>query len=140
MKYNVNYSVHNSRPAVTILSQMNSLSLLPNYILKIPLIARPHLILPSGSGFPTKTLHACLFSPIPAKCPAHLTEIIFVQQCGSSNSSLCCPSFRFPSQYLPRHALLHFPSSQSDTTTTERRTHTTAMTLIVVDQLSASLN
>ena len=74
------------------------------------LILSTHLCLglPSGlfpSGFPTKTLHITLSSPIRATCPAHLILVDFItrtilgEEYRSFSSSLC--------------SLLHYPVTSS---------------------------
>ena len=57
----------------------------PSHFLKIHLNIIPHLYLglPSGlfpSGFPTKTRHTPLLSPIPVTCPAHLILLYLITQ------------------------------------------------------------
>jgi len=82
------------------------------------LILSSHLCLglPSGifpSGFPTKTLHATILSPIRATCPTHLilldffTRIIFGEEFRSLSFSFC--SFLhspFTSSYLGPNIVL----------------------------------
>jgi hypothetical protein len=71
------HRVHKSSPLVPILSQTNPVHPTPLYIYKIHLMLSTQLRLglPSGffpSGFLTNILYKFLFSPIRAKCPAHL--------------------------------------------------------------------
>jgi len=84
MEHKVNYRVCNYPPPVPILSQISPVHL--------------HLVLPSGlfpSGFPTKTLHVPLLSPIRATCLAHLilldliTRTILDEKYRSFIFSLC---------------------------------------------------
>jgi len=95
----VHYLIHNP-PLVPILSQLHPVrtphptSWIPILILSSPL----RLGLPSGlfpSGFPTKTLHTPLLSPISATCPAQIILLDFItwtildEQYRSLSFSLC---------------------------------------------------
>ena len=71
------YRVYKSPPPVLILSQFIPVHAphSTSWISILILSSHLYLGLPSGlfpSGFPTKTLYAPLFSPIPTTCPAHV--------------------------------------------------------------------
>ena len=71
------------------------------------LILSTHLRLglPSGlftSGFPTKTIHTPLSSPIRATCPAHLILLDFITRTilGEEYKSLCIVHYPYFNQYF----------------------------------------
>jgi hypothetical protein len=72
----VHYRVHKSHSAFSILSQINSVHITPSSLRYILILSsRLRLRLLSGlfpSSYPTKILHAFLFSTMRATCPAHL--------------------------------------------------------------------
>ena len=69
-------------PLLSIVSHMNPAHALHSYFIKFILISCILLLgLPGGifpSVLPTKTLHAFIFSPTRAACPAHLTFFDFI--------------------------------------------------------------
>ena len=91
----VHYRTHKRPPSVSILGQPNPVYIPTSHLLEI----YPNIIHPSmprsPSGFPTKTLHTPLSSPIRATCPAHLilldfiTHTILGEEYKSFSSSLC---------------------------------------------------
>ena len=96
----VHYRTHKRPPPVSILGQPNPVHIHTSHLLEIHPNISTHLRLglPSGlllSGFPTKTLHALLSSPICATCPAHLILFDFItrtelgEEYKSFSSSLC---------------------------------------------------
>ena len=81
----IHYLIHKFLPAVPILSQLDSVHTPQPTSWRSILILSSHLSLglPSGlfhSGFPTKTLHTPLPSPIGAIWPAHLILLDFISR------------------------------------------------------------
>jgi hypothetical protein len=98
---NVHYHIHNNPSLVPILSEINSIHVLPSYFFNIGFDSNIHLLLALPcrllpSGFPIRTLHALLFYPIRATCPTHPphpprfhARIIFGDKYKSWSSSPC---------------------------------------------------
>ena len=80
----VHYHIHKCPTPALIVSQLDPVHTPTSHFLKIHLnIILPSMRLLSGlcpSGFPTKTLHTSLLSPISATCPAHLILLEFVKR------------------------------------------------------------
>ena len=146
LKHNVHYSLHNSRPIVTVLSQINSLNVLPNYILKIHVKTTPIFNLSKW------------FQVSPSKLCMHFSSLPYLPNSPPISSQSICsamqitkllimlfphrvvsPSFSLPRTFLSTLFSISLQASR-DTTKTERRTSTTARDRIVVDQLLATPN
>ena len=76
----------------TTLNQMNLFYTFQTYFFRIPFILHSHLLrVVNGlfsSGFPTKTLYTCVFSPTHATCPTHLTFLDIIKQMNRSTENM----------------------------------------------------
>jgi hypothetical protein len=80
----------------TTLNQMNLVYTFPSYFYMILFILPSHLLSAAiclfPSGFPTKTLYTCVFSPTHARCPTHLTYLDMIMQMNTWTDNINCSS------------------------------------------------
>ena len=110
----VHYRTHKRPPPVSILGQPYPVHI-PTSWRSILISTHLRLGLPSGLfpfGFPIKTLHTLLSSPIRATCPAHLILLDFITRTilGEEYKSFVMQSLPFPRYLFPlrsKHSLQH---------------------------------